>query len=326
MFYLNLNKIMSYSPKISILIPIYNVEKYLPKCLESVFAQTYKNVDYVFVDDCSSDNSLNVLKQSLAKNNIPDDKYTIVSHSINEGIAVSRADCIANAKGDYVQFVDSDDWIEPTMTQEMVDATKNGEVDIVGCHYVKDYLNAETTFHKESYSCSTSENLIRSINYDISTVLWKLLIRRTLFDNFGITPHVDIVEDYIISIKLFFYADTFAVVDKYLYHYVQYNQGRVSFQTLRSINNHIKGVKEVEAFINEKGIRTKKVVELLNLRKFNIKSDFLTRGLFNIAAYEETFPESNKEWRKIGYSRKERIKFWLAEKQLYFVLVLIMKM
>ena len=162
--------------KVSILVPIYNVEKYLPKCLESVFAQTYKNVDYVFVDDCSSDNSLNVLKQSLAKNNIPDDKYTIVSHSINEGIAVSRADCIANAKGDYVQFVDSDDWIEPTMTQEMVDATKNGEVDIVGCHYVKDYLNAETTFHKESYSCSTSENLIRSINYDISTVLWKLLI------------------------------------------------------------------------------------------------------------------------------------------------------
>ena len=60
--------------KVSILVPIYNVEKYLPKCLESVFAQTYKNVDYVFVDDCSSDNSLNVLKQSLAKNNIPDDK------------------------------------------------------------------------------------------------------------------------------------------------------------------------------------------------------------------------------------------------------------
>ena len=51
-------------PKVSILIPLYNVEKYLPKCLESVFAQTYKNVDYVFVDDCSSDNSLNVLKQS----------------------------------------------------------------------------------------------------------------------------------------------------------------------------------------------------------------------------------------------------------------------
>ena len=65
---------------------------------------------------------------------------------------------------------------------------------------------------------------------------------------------------------------------------------------------------------------------MVNKRKFNIKSNFLTRGLFNIAAYKETFPESNKEWRKIGYSRKERIKFWLAEKQLYFVLVLIMKM
>ena len=153
-----------------------------------------------------------------------------------------------------------------------------------------------------------------------------MLIKRNLFSNFSITPHIDIVEDYIISVKLYFYANSFAIVDKYLYHYVQYNEGRVSFQTLRSITNHIKGVKEVESFLKEKELITPKITNLLNLRKFNIKSNFLTSHLFDIQAYNSTFPEAEKTWRLIKYSRNEKIKFWLAEKKLYFILKLIHKL
>lgn len=311
--------------KVSILVPIYNVENYISQCLDSIFSQTYNNVEYVFVDDCSTDKSYDVLIDTLKKNNIPANRYTIIRHKQNEGIAVSRADCIANAKGEYVQFVDSDDWIEPDMTETMVIATNQAQIDIVGCHFVKDFLSGKKTFHKENYSQSCAENMVLCINYDISTVLWKLLIRRDLFSNFTITPHVDIVEDYIISVKLFFYANTFAVVDKYLYHYVQYNEGRVSFQTLRSITNHIKGVKEVEEFLKNKDLLTPNISRLLNLRKFNIKSNFLTKRLFDLQMYKSTFPEANKTWRQINYSRNERIKFWLAEKKLYFILKLIHK-
>lgn len=313
-------------PLVSILVPIYNVEKYLYKCLESIASQTYEEIEYVFVDDCSTDNSLAVLKDFIASHHIPEERYTLVRHEENEGIAVSRADCIARAKGEYVQFVDSDDWIEPTMTQDLVEASHYGQTDLVGCYFVKDYLNSESTYHKEDYSLHCSENLLRSINYDISTVLWKLLIRRSLFEHITITPHVDIVEDYIISIKLFYFAKSFAIVDKYPYHYVQYNQGRVSFQTLRSITNHIKGVKEVEAFLDEQGLITHDVKQLLLLRKFNIKSNFLTRNLFDLEMYRKTFPESDKAWRDIAYSRKEKIKFWLAEKHLYPVLNLLVKL
>ena len=316
---------MNATPLVSYLVPIYNVEKYLESCLESIFGQTYQNTEYVFVDDCSTDNSYDVLLSTLKKNNIPQEKYTIVRHPQNEGIAVSRADCIANAKGEYVQFVDSDDWIEPDMTETMVAATQSSQIDLIGCYYIKDFLSGKQTRHKENYSQSCAENIILCINYDISTVLWKMLIRRSLFSNFTITPHVDIVEDYIISVKLYFYANSFAVVDKYMYHYVQYNEGRVSFQTLRSITNHIKGVKEVEEFLESKGLVTPKISNLLNLRKFNIKSNFLTKNLFDIQAYKTTFPEADKVWRQINYSRNEKIKFWLAEKKLYFILRLICK-
>lgn len=317
---------MNKIPLVSYLVPIYNVEKYLENCLDSIFGQTYPNTEYVFVDDCSTDKSYDVLMATLKKNYISEDKYTIIRHRQNEGIAVSRADCIAHAKGEYVQFVDSDDWIEPEMTNVMVEATNGSHIDMIGCNYIKDFVSGDKTYHKENYSTSCSENLMLSINYDISTVLWKLLIRRSLFDNFKITPHVDIVEDYIISIKLFYYASSFVFVDKYLYHYVQYNQGRVSFQTLRSITNHIKGVKEVEEFLSSKGLITPYIEKLLNLRKFNIKSNFLTKELFNVDLYKTTFPESNKIWRKINYSRNEKIKFWLAEKKLYFILNIIHNM
>ena len=316
---------MNTNPLVSILIPIYNVEKYLGKCLDSVFSQTYKNVEFVFVDDCSTDNSYNVLISSIKQNNIPEYKYTIVSHKQNEGIAVSRADCIANAKGEYVQFVDSDDWIEPDMTETLVEATKSSQIDLVGCYFIKDFLSGKQTRHSENYSQSCAENMVLCINYDISTVLWKMLIRRSLFSYFKITPHVDIVEDYIISVKFSFYANSFAVVDKYMYHYVQYNEGRVSFQTLRSITNHIKGVKEVEEFLKTKELITPNISNLFNLRKFNIKSNFLTKNMFDIQAYRTTFPEADKAWRQIDYSRNEKIKFWLAEKKLYFILRLICK-
>ena len=118
---------MNSTPLVSYLIPIYNVEKYLESCLDSIFVQTYKNTEYVFVDDCSTDNSYEVLIATLRKNNISQDKYTIIRHLRNEGIAVSRADCIANAKGEYVQFVDSDDRIEPDMTETLIAATKNSQ-------------------------------------------------------------------------------------------------------------------------------------------------------------------------------------------------------
>jgi len=311
--------------RVSILMPIYKVEQYLEKTLSSVFTQTYPYIDYVFVNDCSPDGSLNVLYNTIAKYNIPDDRYIVVDHQTNEGIAVSRADCIAKASGDYVFFVDSDDWVEADAVEQMVGACRSGQIDIVGCDYAKDFLSGQVTVHHENYSVSCRENMLKCLNYQIGTVLWKLLIRRSLFDNISITPHVDIVEDYIISTKLYYYAKTFASIPKAFYHYVQYNQARVSLQTLWSIRMHIEGVKEVEAFCREKGLFDDYVEHQLNLRKFNIKSNFLTRQLLDYDAYKSTFPEANRVWREMGYTRNERLKFWLAEHGLFSILKILQK-
>lgn len=316
---------VDYSIQVSILVPIYKVEKHIEKMLDSIFCQTYPNIDYVFVNDCSPDNSLQVLKDTIEKHNVGTDRYTIIDHAQNEGIAVSRADCLANAKGEYVFFVDSDDWIEKDAVEKMVKATNGGTVDIVGCDFMKDFLSEETTYHHENYADSCKENMIQCLNYDIATVLWKLLIRRSLFENFTITPHVDIVEDYIMSVKLYYYAKSFIALPQAFYHYVQYNQARVSLQSLWSVTMHIKGVEEVEAFLREKGLYNAQTEHKLMLRKFNIKSNFLTKHLLDYEAYKNTFPEADQIWREMGYCRKEMFKFWLAEHHMYFLLKILQK-
>lgn len=308
--------------KVSILMPIYKVELYLERTLDSIFAQSYSNIDYVFVNDCSPDNSLQVLKNTIARCGVEESRYTIVNHQKNEGIAVSRTDCLANAKGDYVYFVDSDDWIENDAVEKMVAATKEGAIDIVGCDFMKDYMSGKTTYHHENYAETCRENMLRCLNYDIATVLWKLLIKRSLFDNFIIGP-INIGEDYIISVKLFYYAHSFISLHKAFYHYVQYNQDRLSFQTLRSIKDHVKCVKEVEHFMKEKGLYDNLVQFKMLQRKFNIKSNFvLNKKLQNQEAFNNTFPEAKGIWKQINYSRKECLKFWFAEHGMFRLLKL----
>lgn len=297
---------------------MYKVEQFLEKTLNSVFTQTYENIDYVFVNDCSPDNSLQVLKDSISKYGIAESRYTIINHDQNKGIAVSRADCVANATGEYILFVDSDDWIEPEMVETMIKTTDNGQIDIVGSDIASDFNNGVVKYHHENYADTCLGNLVKCLNYDINTVLWKLLIRRSLFDYFKIGP-INIGEDYIISIKLYYYAKSFKAIPKAFYHYIQYNQDRLSFQTLVSISDHIACVKEIEAFCREKGIYTEMVEDKLLLRKFNIKSNYLTKRCRSIIEYLNVFPEANGIWRRIPYTRREKFKFWLAEKLSLFV-------
>lgn len=315
---------MDKNVKISILIPIYNAEKYIGKCLDSVFGQTYPYIEYVFVDNCSTDSSMSILDSKISQYSILEDDYKIIRHERNEGIAVSRNDCISSATGNYILFVDSDDWIEPDMVEKLVSATSDGIIDIVGCDFCQEKSDGTTIYVREPFSDNCHDNMIKAIDYEISSVLWKLLIKRNLFNNIHFTPHLDIVEDYIVTIKLYHHATTFASVHESLYHYVLYRDS-TSNKKLNSINSHIKGVSIIENYLKQEGIFDSEVEQRLLMRKFNIKSNFLTKSLLDYDAYIRIFPEANRMWRKMNYSRKERIKFWLAENGFYSLLKIIQR-
>lgn len=308
--------------KVSILIPVYNAGKYIEKCLDSVFGQTYPSIEFVIVDNCSTDNSLTILSEKISQYGLSQDDCKIIRHERNEGIAVSRNDLIANATGDYVLFVDSDDWIEPDMVEQLVASTSVGSVDIVGCDFFQERPDGTQLYVSEPFADNCHDNMIKALDYEISSVLWKLLVKRTLFDNIHFTPHLDIVEDYIVTIKLYQHASSFAAVHKGLYHYIIY-QDSTSNKRLNSINSHIKGVSIVEDYLKQEKLYNAEIEKKLLLRKFNIKSNFLTKSLLDYNAYRQTFPEANSMWRKMNYSLREQFKFWLAEHNLFFLLKLI---
>ena len=113
--------------KISVIIPIYNVEKYIAECLESVINQTYSNLEIICIDDCGSDNSMKIVQEYADK----DSRIKIIRHEENSGLAPARNTGLNNADGDYILFLDSDDYLMPDIIQKMYDKIKSTDLDFV---------------------------------------------------------------------------------------------------------------------------------------------------------------------------------------------------
>ncbi|MGM9699060.1 MAG: glycosyltransferase family 2 protein [Prevotella sp.] len=301
--------------KVSILVPVYNVEKFFSRCLESLFSQTYSNIEYVFVNDCTPDNSMKVLHDILKKYPNHVDMVKIIEHPSNYGIAVVRNTLLDNAHGDYVLFVDSDDWIEIDMVEKLVGEAKRSGADVVGCNYYEDYPDGKV-LRKQTYPSNHIEAMKAMTLLKIKGVLWKLLIRRELIaqNNLSFVPEIHFGEDYIFCCKLFYYAQAFSSVDKALYHYVQYNPNNYcSTDSDVRINSFANAIRMVETFYREKGVYDMLKLELLQ-RKFLCKSSYVLDSKHrNLRKWSLMFPESNGVWHNIGYSTPNKIKFLLSE-------------
>ena len=117
--------------KVSVVVPVYNAEQYLKQCLDSIQRQTLKDIEIIMIDDGSTDGSAAICRQYLS------DRRFSYYFKENEGLAAARADGLARASGEYIGFVDSDDWIEPDMYEKMYEAAKSNDSDIVFCNCVE---------------------------------------------------------------------------------------------------------------------------------------------------------------------------------------------
>lgn len=210
--------------KVSILVPVYGVEKYIEKCARSLFEQSYENIEYVFVDDCSPDNSINVLNHVIDDYPQRKNSIKIIRHKENMGLAAARNTGILNANGDYLFNMDSDDYLELNTIEILKDAAIESNADIVTCDYKKVYPNRWTILKSD-------------ISEDKPRYIRNLLTRRTSFNLSGklirkalITKNdihaisgINQAEDYITYPRLAYYADKIAYVNKPLYNYIQYN-------------------------------------------------------------------------------------------------------
>ncbi len=312
--------------KVSILIPVYKAEKYIAQCLRSVFGQTYEDIEYVLVNDATPDGSMDVVRQVMQDYPQRQGQVVIVENERNSGIAYTRNVLLDTATGDYVYYVDSDDFIEPDTIETLVATAIENDADIVRCNYFE-------------YVGGTSTPVIRSTEMDEDgylgqclrgkngmNAMWLLLIRRQLFaeHNLSFVNGINGPEDIMLTVKLYYYTNKIAETAKPLYHYRLDNNQSITRQAAFR-NVFLVAVDHIVGFLKEKGIYEKYREQALQLM-FTSKQHFLiNKNIRDIDKYVNTFPESSHCYKAYHYNAKQRLLFMLAEHRCTTLLKIICK-
>lgn len=213
---------------ISIVIPVYNVEPYLRECLDSVIAQSYKNLEILIVDDASTDGSYDICRE-YAQN---DERIHLFKNEVNRGLSATRNLALDNAHGDYIGFVDSDDFIDPNMYDIMLKKLEADNADIAMCNYYWTNEQGEKTSQYVSYNRDRKVSGIEKLRENVFTInncVWDKLFKRKLFEDIRF-PEGRLFEDIFIMHELIDKASSVSVTKESLYYY----RKRKTAITLRS--------------------------------------------------------------------------------------------
>ncbi|MDR2151443.1 MAG: glycosyltransferase [Helicobacteraceae bacterium] len=166
-------------PKVSAIIPVYNAEKYLRKCVESVLAQTFCDFECLLVDDKSSDTSGAICDEFA----LLDSRVRVMHNSQNEGASYARKIGLDAALGEYILFIDGDDWIEPQMIAALYSKAVPTDADMVYCDYYEE-KEQERILKRADGSCDKIEAIKRIINghFPIHVVLWNKLVKKDIYN------------------------------------------------------------------------------------------------------------------------------------------------
>lgn len=297
-------------PPVSVIIPIYNSSNYIENCLKYLFNQTLKNIEFIFIDDGSIDDSLLKIEKSIDRYNIKNSQVKIIKLEKNRGVAFAREIGMKNATGEYITHCDSDDYIELDMYDEMFLKAKQEDADIICCDYYYDYGEWKSLKKMKSQSSPglCFKNWFKYCQYGS---LCNKLIKRKLIEEYSIYPFKDINwgEDIGVVMRCFYHANSILFINKPFYHYCQ-NKNSISHSDKKNLihNSFINLALELEKYFSF----DKSVKSIISNLKFNIK--ITDRFLYdNKKEWFHLFKECHKDILKFkGDSLKSRIIWRLA--------------
>lgn len=318
---------MEHKIKVSILVPFYKVEQYVGRCVQSLFTQTYNNIEYVFVNDCTPDKSMEIINEMINKYDVASQCKMII-HDQNQGISASRNDCLDNMTGDYFLFIDSDDYIDNDMVELLVEAAIKENADIAGCGYIEEFADHSVEY-PQKYTNDHDEMMKAITLLTIKGVMWKLLVRSTIVtehrDEVRFIPDRNMVDDYLFCCQIFYYAQRFAGVDRCMYHWIQYNPNNYTHTTIFAIESQATAIRKTEEFYREKGVY-EVVKDSLLQRKFVSKLPLLLdKNCRDVQRWRRIFPESNDVWREMRFSKGNKLIFCLAQSSFHWLIPLLLR-
>ena len=221
--------------EISLVIPVYGVERYIVEFARSVFEQSYPYVQFVFVNDGTKDNSIGVLR------NLIDSEYSHLADRIlvidkeNGGLPAARKTGLEHVTGDYVYHVDPDDWLSVGSLEAIAAKALETDADIIYFNYVKEYENRVSVKKEKLYTASDRVRYIRNMyNHKAFGTLCNKCVKRKIYvENMISHPKYGYAEDCCLSVQLVGYAESLAYLDMDIYHYRKNNPHSITRQGLK---------------------------------------------------------------------------------------------
>ena len=235
-------------PLISIIIPVYNGEKYLRPCIDSILHQTYQHWELLLIDDGSPDSS-----GAICDEYANDPRISVV-HKENGGQASARNQGVAMAKGEYISFVDCDDWLETDMYERMVQTMHSQQAEIIICGYIEEYKSRQKKVHADGemkvYEASEALKLV--LRGKIGSYLWSMLFRREVVQE--LMPDLNPYEDHATIFKWISHARRVVVLHQAFYHYRQLGSSSLHSYNPKKGNHFFQAIKERYHYIADRNL------------------------------------------------------------------------
>lgn len=309
-------------PKVSVVVPVYKVEPFIEKCARSLFEQTLDDIEYVFVDDCSPDRSMEKLR--LLMNDYPErfDQVKLVRTDTNSGQAMVRRLGISYCTGDYVIHCDSDDWVDPGMYLEMYHKAESEKLDLVICDML--FIEGENQYVSKQYY-DKSHDLIRDLFLCIikGSTCNKMIKRTLLHNEKFVYPEHDMCEDTVYSAQYGIYAKSIGYIPKAFYHYLRHSSSflgkRDMESTCRKFDDYSANFNLILRLLEENGVIANYSEEIVHQKLFI--NNFLLPFIGDHDVYIKWREASSPLLKKVGTNHtitmKDKLIFFVAYLGIY---------
>lgn len=303
---------------VSVIIPVYKVENYIERCVCSLMEQTFQDVEFLFVDDASPDRSMDIVRRitSTYSRNV-----RFLKHEENKGLPSARNTGLRAAQGEFIYHCDSDDWLEPTMLDKMVEAARKNNADFVYCDFYLSFAGRERYMPTPDYANSMEALEKGFLAGQMKYNVWNKLVKRNLYiDNNISSPeeHCKGGED-LMMVKILRTSTRCTHVPEALYHYNRANDNAITKTRSKRHFDDIKAnADDVLVFLSSHPIPNP---EFLEFFKLNVKLPFLLVGdKMHIQLWKDWYPEANAYIKKNFWlpTRTIQIQKW-ADSGLFFL-------
>ena len=308
---------------ISVIIPVYNASDNLKKCMDSLSGQKYRNLELLFIDDCSTDDSVAVIQRFMKDPVNADLRIKFLQHSHNRGVATARNTGLDHATGEYIYYVDADDYIAEDALQLMHDEMKQSNADIVGCEWFLSFSKNER-YMVQPQVTNGKELFVKMCRGVMRWNLWLFLVRRSLYEvnDIRFTEGMNMGEDMMVMMRLALCSGKVSILKMPLYHYIQTKTDSLTKNWAKAYFEEITAnVQIVEDYLKV-NYPDNRFAEELNFLKLNIKLPLLISfSTDDYRKWQKWFPEANHSiMNNTDIAFRTRMIQFIAAKRQYWLL------